>query len=127
SDALGRRRIYNDFPVGGHVRVSAPVVRILRVDVSLGPRYTPGQTARVSIATDARHLDLDVLSFRNWSGTQDAKTTARPMAPPVSRGAFAISTPRSSAGSARAGTWTSCRTWTTRTSRTATCLPVTTT
>ena len=83
TDALGRRRIYNDFPVGGHVRVSAPVVRIQRVDVSLGPRYTPGQTARVSIATDARHLDLDVLSFRNGSGTQDAKTTARPMAPPV--------------------------------------------
>jgi hypothetical protein len=83
TDALGRRRIYNDFPVGGHVHVSAPVVRIQRVEVSLGPRYAPGQTAVVSVATDARRLDLEILSFRNGTGTQDAKTTARPMAPPV--------------------------------------------
>jgi hypothetical protein len=83
TDALGRRRVYNDFPVGGRVRVSAPVVRIQRVDVSLGLRYAPEQTAVVSLATDARRLDLEILSFRPGSGAADRRTTARPMAPPV--------------------------------------------
>jgi hypothetical protein len=83
TDALGRKRVYNDYPLAGGVRVLAPVVRIQRVGVSIGPRYTPGQTARVSIATDARRLDLDILSFRTGTGTQDARTTAAPIAPPV--------------------------------------------
>ena len=106
TDALGRRRIYNDFPVGGHVHVSAPVVRIQRIDVSLGPRYTPGQTAVVSVATDARRLDLDVLSFRIGQGAQDAKSTARPIAAPV---ALAWRGHRKSPGSVRIriGDWPS--------------------
>src|SRR5439155_13600423 len=83
TDKLGRRRIYNDLPLGGRVRIGAPVVRIQRIGVSLGPRYAPGQTAFVSVATDARQLDLDVLSFRNGRGAQDPKSTARAIAPPV--------------------------------------------
>ncbi len=82
-DALGRKRVYNDYPLAGQVRVTAPVVRIQRVGVSIGPRYSPGQTAVVSIATDARRLELDVLSFRIGTGAPDARTTARPIAPPV--------------------------------------------
>jgi hypothetical protein len=83
TDAQGRRRIYNDFPVAGHVRVSAPVVRIQRIDISIGPRYAPGQTAVVSVATDARRLDVEVLSFRNGQGTPDPRTGASPIAPPA--------------------------------------------
>src|SRR5207247_2510879 len=73
----------NDFPIAGHVHVTAPVVRIQRVAVSIGPRYMPGQTAVVTIATDGRRLDLDVLSFSIGTGSADARTTARPLAQPV--------------------------------------------
>jgi len=83
TDAQGRRRIYNDFPLAGRVRVRAPVVRIQRIGVSIGPSYTPGQTAVVSVATDARQLNIDILSFRNGQGAPDPKTTASPIAPPV--------------------------------------------
>ena len=83
TDAQGRRRIYNDLPLAGRVRVRAPVVRIQRIGVSIGPRYMPGQTAVASVATDARQLDVDVLSFRNGRGAVDPKTGASPIAPPV--------------------------------------------
>lgn len=43
----------------------------------------PGQTAVASVATDARQLDVDVLSFRNGRGAVDPKTGASPIAPPV--------------------------------------------
>ncbi|TML45943.1 MAG: hypothetical protein E6G19_02590, partial [Actinobacteria bacterium] len=69
TDAQGRRRIYNDLPLAGRVHVEAPVVRIQRIDVSIGPRYTPGATAVVSVATDARRLNVDILSFRNGRGS----------------------------------------------------------
>jgi hypothetical protein len=83
TDTLGRRRIYNDFPLGGLVRVSAPVVRIQRLDVRFGPRYAPGQTAVVWVATDARRLEIEILGFRNGVGVPDPRTAARPIAPPV--------------------------------------------
>src|SRR5437016_534624 len=83
TDAQGRRRIYNDLPLAGRVRIRAPVVRIQRIGVSVGARYTPGQTAVASVATDARQLDVDVLSFRNGGGAIDPKTGASPIAPPV--------------------------------------------
>jgi hypothetical protein len=83
TDAEGRRRIYNDLPVAGRVHVQAPVVRIQRIDVSIGPRFMPGQTAVVSVATDARRLNLDILSFRNGQGPPDPQTDASPIAPPV--------------------------------------------
>jgi N,N-dimethylformamidase beta subunit-like, C-terminal len=106
TDTLGRRRIYNDVPRGGRVRVSAPVVRIQRIGVSLGTRYEPGQRAVVLVSTDARRLDLDVLSFRNGVGVQDSKTTARPLAKPV---ALAWRGHRSAPGSVRIriGDWPS--------------------
>jgi hypothetical protein len=83
TDAQGRRRIYNDLPLAGRVRVQAPVVRIQRIGVSIGPRYMPGQTAVVSVATDARRLDVDVLSFQHGRGPVDPKIGASPIAPPV--------------------------------------------
>jgi hypothetical protein len=83
TDALGHRRVYNDVPFGGRVHVAAPVVRIQRVTVWTGPRYAPGQTAVVWIATDARRLALDILGFRSAGGAADARTTATPIAPPV--------------------------------------------
>ena len=106
TDALGRRRVYNDFPRGGEVRVLAPVVRIQRVDVSLGLSYAPGQRAAVSVATDARRLDVEILSFRDGRGTSDRRTTARPMAPPV---ALAWKGHRNAPGSVRVriGDWPS--------------------
>src|SRR6266550_4308739 len=85
TDAQGRRRIYNDLPLAGRVRVRAPVVRIQRIGVSVGARYMPGQTAVASVATDARQLDVDVLSFRNGRGAVDPTTGASPIAPPVAR------------------------------------------
>src|SRR6266536_5166991 len=83
SDAQGRRRIYNDLPLAGRVRVRAPVVRIQRIGVSGGARYMLGQTAVASVATDARQLDVEVLSFRNERGAVDPNTGASPLAPPV--------------------------------------------
>ena len=83
TDTQGRRRIYNDLPLAGRVRIRAPVVRIQRISVSVGARYMPGQTAVASVATDARQLDVDVLSFRNGRGAVDPKTGASPIAPPV--------------------------------------------
>ena len=83
TDPEGRRRIYNDFPVAGRIRAEAPVVRIQRIGVSMGPRYMPGQTAVVSVATDALSLNVDILSFRNGQGARDPKTNASPIAPPA--------------------------------------------
>ena len=83
TDPEGRRRIYNDFPVAGRIRAEAPVVRIQRIGVSMGPRYMPGQTAVVSVATDALSLNVDILSFRNGQGAPDPKTNASPIAPPA--------------------------------------------
>jgi hypothetical protein len=83
TDAQGRRRIYNDFPLAGRVRVDAPVVRIQRIDVSIGPSYTAGQRAVVSISTDARRLNVDILSYRNGRGAPDPKTDASPIGPPA--------------------------------------------
>jgi hypothetical protein len=83
TDTQGRRRIYNDLPLAGRVRIRAPVVRIQRISVSVGARYMPGQTAVASVATDARQLEVDVLSFRNGRGAVDPKTGASPIAPPV--------------------------------------------
>jgi hypothetical protein len=83
TDTQGRRRIYNDLPLAGRVRIRAPVVRIQRIGVSVGARYMPGQTAVASVATDARQLEVDVLSFRNGRGAVDPKTGASPIAPPV--------------------------------------------
>ena len=82
-DAQGHKRVYNDFPLAGQVQVRAPVVRIQRVGVSIGPRYIPGQSAVVTIATDARRLGLDVLSFSIGTGSADPRTTARPVAQTV--------------------------------------------
>ena len=83
TDTQGRRRIYNDLPLAGRVRIRAPVVRIQRIGVSVGARYMPGQTAVASVATDARQLEVDVLSFRNGRGAVDPRTGASPIAPPV--------------------------------------------
>ena len=86
TDAEGRQRIYNDLPIAGRVRVQAPVVRIQRIDVSIGPRFTPGQTAVVTVATDARRLNVDILSYRIGRGAADARTGASPIAPAVTLG-----------------------------------------
>jgi N,N-dimethylformamidase beta subunit-like, C-terminal len=83
TDTQGRRRIYNDLPLAGRVRIRAPVVRIQRIGVSVGARYMPGQTAVATVATDARQLEVDVLSFRNGRGAVDPRTGASPIAPPV--------------------------------------------
>jgi len=83
TDTQGRRRIYNDLPLAGRVRIRAPVVRIQKIGVSVGARYMPGQTAVASVATDARQLEVDVLSFRNGRGAVDPRTGASPIAPPV--------------------------------------------
>src|SRR5213080_2880633 len=38
---------------------------------------------RASVATDARRLEVEILSFRNGRGVPDPKTGASPIAPPV--------------------------------------------
>jgi hypothetical protein len=83
TDSQGRRRIYGNVPTGGRVLVSAPVVRIQRIDAWLHPSYRPGQAAVVSIATDARTLGVEVLAYTGGSGQPDPKTLARPLTPPA--------------------------------------------
>jgi hypothetical protein len=83
TDMQGRRRFYGNIPSAGHIDVAAPVVRIQRIDAWMRPSYAPGQTAVVSIATDAKRLRFEVLSFRDGHGAPDPKTGASPVAPPA--------------------------------------------
>jgi hypothetical protein len=64
TDALGRKRVYSN--AGPGRRITAPVVRIQGIDAGfLRPSYAPGETAEVSVATDAPSLRLQVFSYGN--------------------------------------------------------------
>ena len=59
TDARGRRRVYSN--PGPRGPVKAPVVRVQGIDAGfLRPSYAPGDTAEVSVATDATSLRLRV-------------------------------------------------------------------
>ena len=80
----GGERVYGDYPPTFHPHVDAPVVRMLGVAMSFGQRsYAPGTSARVTIATDAHSLELQVLGFRkNPPAVKiDQATGAAPVGP----------------------------------------------
>jgi hypothetical protein len=60
--AGGRRRTYGMHRPGR--RITAPIVRVLGVDVALGrPSYAPGEPADLVVATDATSLDVQVFHY----------------------------------------------------------------
>jgi hypothetical protein len=64
TDEHGRRRVYSNPGPGGPVK--APVVRVQGIDAGfLRPSYAPGDTAQVSISTDATSLRLQVFTYGN--------------------------------------------------------------
>lgn len=83
-DAAGRTRVYGAYRPGA--RRDAPVVRVQDVDLAFAKRsYSPGQIARVTLATDARGVRLRVFDFRSASGgaVLDPRTSGRPMSEPL--------------------------------------------
>ncbi len=84
TDARGRVRIYGNARPGGPRR--APVVRVQGIDVGFPLRsYAQGQLADVSLATDARTLDLQVFAYSRTSreGVEDYRTSGVAMTPPL--------------------------------------------
>ena len=71
--AEGRRKVYGDAPSPELAR--APVVRVLGVEAALDRRsYTPGETARLTIAADAARCRSNCSPAEPRTGTPTAPT-----------------------------------------------------
>ena len=84
TDARGGVRVYGNARPGGPAR--APVVRVQGIDVGFPLRsYAQGERADVSLATDARTLDLQVFAYSRTSreGAEDYRTSGLAMTPPL--------------------------------------------
>jgi hypothetical protein len=69
--AEGRRKVYGGTRPSRPELARAPVVRVLGVEAALDRRsYTPGETARLTIAADANALSIQLLAC----GTEDGYT-----------------------------------------------------
>ena len=82
----GSRRVYGNYRPGPRTRVNAPVVRVQGIDAGFPKRsYAPGESAAVTLATDARRLRLQVFAYSTAfrTGAQDFKTSGTAMTPPV--------------------------------------------
>jgi hypothetical protein len=82
----GARRVYGLPRPGPNPQIVAPVVRVQGIEaVFLQHSYAPGESANVSISTDARSLRFQVfaLSPIPHPSAQDLKTGGEAMTPPV--------------------------------------------
>jgi hypothetical protein len=80
----GRTRVYGAYRPGA--RVNAPVVRVQGIEAGFAqPSYAPGDTAEVTVATDARSLRIQVFAYGNWfSPTErDLRSGGEAMTSPV--------------------------------------------
>jgi hypothetical protein len=70
----------------GRTSPARPVVRVQGIDAGFTRRsYAPGQSAELTIATDARSLRLQVFAYSGgaFPGPRDVRTSGTPMTPPV--------------------------------------------
>ena len=80
----GRVHRYGAFRPGG--RVDAPVVRVQGIDAGFTePSYEPGETAEVTISTDAESLSAQVFAYGNWfrPTARDLRSGGEAMTAPV--------------------------------------------
>jgi hypothetical protein len=99
--ADGASRVYGAYRPGGVQ--NAPVVRVQGIDAGFTRRsYAPGQSAELSLATDARSLRLQVFAYLRAGrpSEQDVRTAGVAMTAPT--GARTVTLRRRSAVSARA-------------------------
>ena len=83
-DRDGRTRVYGAYRPGA--RVDAPVVRVQGIDAGFGrPSYAPGQTADVTISTDAGSFRAQVFAYGNWfrPSARDLRSGGESMTNPV--------------------------------------------
>jgi N,N-dimethylformamidase beta subunit-like, C-terminal len=79
-----RARRYGAYRPGG--RVDAPVVRVQGIDAGFAaPSYAPGETAEVTISTDADTLSAQVFAYGNWfrPTARDLRSGGEAMTAPV--------------------------------------------
>jgi hypothetical protein len=80
----GPARRYGTYRPGG--RVDAPVVRVQGIDAGFAaPSYAPGETAEVTISTDADTLSAQVFAYGNWfrPTARDLRSGGEAMTAPV--------------------------------------------
>ncbi len=108
TDARGRRRVYSNPGPGGPLK--APVVRVQGIDAGfLRPSYAPGDTAEVTVATDATSLRVQVFSYGNQlkPTERDLRSGGRAMTAPVQLDWRAHRNAPSTVQVVRAGDWPS--------------------
>jgi hypothetical protein len=106
----GARRLYGLPHPGPHPRVRAPVVRVLGIAAAFSRRsYAPGDTADVSVSTDARSLRFQVFSLANvpHPSEEDLRTGGEAMTPAVTLDWRAHRNAPGSVRVVRAGDWPS--------------------
>ena len=108
TDAHGGKRVYSNPGPSGPVK--APVVRVQGIDSGfLRLSYAPGETADVSIATDARSLKLQVFSYGNELNPteRDLRSGGEAMTTPVQLDWTAHRNAPATVRFVRAGDWPS--------------------
>src|SRR5919204_1956162 len=86
TNGSGAQRVYGAYRPSRRMNVDAPVVRVQGVEAAFLRRsYAPGETADVSVASDASRLRFQVFAFANLSHPteHDLKTSGVAMTPPV--------------------------------------------
>jgi N,N-dimethylformamidase beta subunit-like, C-terminal len=77
-------RDYGAYPP--HGRVDAPVVRVQGIEAGFAePSYAPGETAEVTISTDAHTISAQVFAYGNWfrPTARDLRSGGEAMTAPV--------------------------------------------
>jgi hypothetical protein len=106
----GARRLYGLSRPVPHAVLRAPVVRVLGISAAFSQRsYAPGDSAQVSVATDARSLRFQVFTLANVSSPteQDLKTGGEAVTPAVTLDWRAHRDAPSTVRVVRAGDWPS--------------------
>jgi hypothetical protein len=76
----GGRRVYGAAPPGARIR--GPVVRVQGIEAGfLKPSYAPGESAEVTVATDARTLTFQVFAYGGgaFPSVRDVRTSGQAM------------------------------------------------
>lgn len=106
--AAGRTRVYGRYGPTG--LVNAPVVRVQGIEAGFArPSYTPGETAEVTVQTDATLLRTQVFAYGNWfrPTDKDLRSGGEAMTPPLSVDWTAHRNAPAALRVVRAGAWPS--------------------